>query len=63
MAMLKRQNELLEMDRELKEAGHRRDTLLNRKDQLLKSAYYEVARNGAKIQNYLAQSIVDGAKK
>src|SRR5436305_4006467 len=40
-----------------------RDTLLNRKDQLLKSAYYEVARNNAKIQNYLAQSIVDGAKK
>lgn len=40
-----------------------RDTLMNRKDQLLKSAYYEVARNGAKIQNYLAQQIVDGAKK
>jgi len=40
-----------------------RETLLNRKDQLLKSAYYEVARNNAKIQNYLAQSIVDGAKK
>jgi peptidyl-prolyl cis-trans isomerase SurA len=40
-----------------------RDTLLNRKDQLLKSAYYEVARNNAKIQNYLAQSIVDFAKK
>jgi len=40
-----------------------RETLLNRKDQLLKSAYYEVARNNAKIQNYLAQSIVDGTKK
>lgn len=40
-----------------------RDTLMNRKDQLLKSAYYEVARNGAKIQNYFAQQIVDGAKK
>jgi peptidyl-prolyl cis-trans isomerase SurA len=40
-----------------------RETLLNRKDQLLKSAYYEVARNNAKIQNYMAQSIVDGAKK
>jgi peptidyl-prolyl cis-trans isomerase SurA len=40
-----------------------RDTLLNRKDQLLKSAYYEVARNGSKIQNYLAQSIVDGGAK
>jgi peptidyl-prolyl cis-trans isomerase SurA len=40
-----------------------RETLLNRKDQLLKSAYYEVARNNAKIQNYLAQSIIDGTKK
>ncbi len=40
-----------------------RETLLNRKDQLLKSAYYEVARNNAKISNYMAQSIVDGAKK
>lgn len=40
-----------------------RETLLNRKDQLLKSAYYEVQRNSAKIQNYLAQNIVDGAKK
>jgi len=30
---------------------------------LLKSAYYEVQRNNAKIQNYLAQSVVDGAKK
>jgi peptidyl-prolyl cis-trans isomerase SurA len=40
-----------------------RETLMNRKDQLLKSAYYEVARNNAKIQNYMAQSIIDGAKK
>jgi peptidyl-prolyl cis-trans isomerase SurA len=40
-----------------------RETLLNRKDQLLKSAYYEVARNGAKVQNYLAQRIIDGTKK
>lgn len=40
-----------------------RDTLMNRKDQLLKSAYYEVARNGSKVQNYFAQQIVDGAKK
>jgi peptidyl-prolyl cis-trans isomerase SurA len=39
------------------------DALLNRKDQLLKAAYYEVARNNAKIQNYLAQSIVDNAGK
>jgi peptidyl-prolyl cis-trans isomerase SurA len=40
-----------------------RDTLINRKDQLLKSAYYEVARNGAKIDNYFAQQIVQGVKK
>lgn len=40
-----------------------REALLNRKDQLLKSAYYEVARNSAKIQNYLAQSVLDNAGK
>ena len=40
-----------------------RETLVNRKDQLLKSAYYEVQRNNAKIRNYLAENIVDGAKK
>jgi peptidyl-prolyl cis-trans isomerase SurA len=34
-----------------------RDTLLNRKDQLLKAAYYEVARNEAAVVNYLALSI------
>ena len=38
-----------------------RETLLNRKDQLLKAAYYEVARNGAKVENYLARSIVENA--
>uniref|UniRef100_Q028P1 PpiC-type peptidyl-prolyl cis-trans isomerase n=1 Tax=Solibacter usitatus (strain Ellin6076) TaxID=234267 RepID=Q028P1_SOLUE len=40
-----------------------RDTLLNSKDQLLRAAYYETARNDAKIQNYLAKSIVDNAGK
>ncbi len=40
-----------------------REALLNRKDQLLKSAYYEVSRNSAKIQNYLAQSVLDNAGK
>ena len=40
-----------------------RDTLLNRKDQLLKSAYYEVERNNSKIQNYLARSVVEDGKK
>ena len=34
-----------------------RDTLLNRKDQLLKAAYYEMARNEAAVINYLALSI------
>jgi peptidyl-prolyl cis-trans isomerase SurA len=34
-----------------------RETLLNRKDQLLRAAYYEVARNEAKVTNYFAQSI------
>ena len=40
-----------------------RETLLNRKDQLLKCAYYEVARNGSKVENYLARSVIDNAGK
>jgi len=40
-----------------------RETLLNRKDQLLKAAYYEVARNEAKVVNYLAHSVVENAGK
>jgi peptidyl-prolyl cis-trans isomerase SurA len=40
-----------------------RETLLNRKDQLLKNAYYEMARNEAKVVNYIARSIVEGAGK
>jgi peptidyl-prolyl cis-trans isomerase SurA len=40
-----------------------RETLLNRKDQLLKNAYYEVARNSSKVENYLAQSIIENAGK
>jgi peptidyl-prolyl cis-trans isomerase SurA len=39
------------------------EALLNRKDQLLKSAYYEVARNSANIRNYMAQSVLDNAGK
>lgn len=35
-----------------------RELLRNRKDQLFKNAYYEVARNEAKIVNYFAQGIV-----
>lgn len=40
-----------------------RETLLNRKDQLLKNAYYEVARNDAKVVNYLARSVAESAGK
>ncbi len=40
-----------------------RETLLNRKDQLLKAAYYEVARNEAQVQNYLARGVIDNAGK
>jgi len=40
-----------------------RETLINRKDQLLKAAYYEVARNSAKVENYLARGIVDRSGK
>jgi peptidyl-prolyl cis-trans isomerase SurA len=40
-----------------------RETLRNRKDQLLRAAYYEVQRNAAKIENYLAKSITDNAAK
>jgi peptidyl-prolyl cis-trans isomerase SurA len=40
-----------------------RETLLNRKDQLLKNAYYEVARDQAKVVNYLARDVVDSAGK
>jgi peptidyl-prolyl cis-trans isomerase SurA len=40
-----------------------RETLLNRKDQLLKAAYYEVARNEAKVVDYFALSIQEKNKK
>jgi peptidyl-prolyl cis-trans isomerase SurA len=40
-----------------------RETLLNRKDQLLKNAYYEVARNEAKVMNYFALSIAPSPEK
>jgi len=38
-----------------------RENLRNAKDQLLKAAYYEVARNSSKIENYLARSIVENS--
>jgi peptidyl-prolyl cis-trans isomerase SurA len=37
-----------------------RETLINRKDQLLKNAYVEVARNQAKVENYYAETIIGG---
>ena len=40
-----------------------RESLINSKNNLLQGAYYETARNAAKIQNYLAQSVVDRAGK
>lgn len=36
-----------------------RETLINMKDQLLKTAYDEVARNDAKVVNYYAQRVVE----
>jgi peptidyl-prolyl cis-trans isomerase SurA len=40
-----------------------RDTLMNRKEQVLQAAYYDVARNNSKVVNYLAQQVVDNAGK
>jgi peptidyl-prolyl cis-trans isomerase SurA len=40
-----------------------RETLINRKDQLLKAAYYEVARNDAKVTNYFATGIIGNREK
>jgi peptidyl-prolyl cis-trans isomerase SurA len=40
-----------------------KETLMNRKDQLLQAAYYEVARNNAKVVNYLSQQVLDNAGK
>ena len=32
--------------------------MINRKDQLLKAAYLEVARNEAHVENYLAEKVM-----
>jgi peptidyl-prolyl cis-trans isomerase SurA len=40
-----------------------RESLINSKDQLLRTAYYETARNSTKIDNYLARSVVENAGK
>lgn len=40
-----------------------RDTLRNRKEQLLRNAYLAVARDEAKVINYLAQQVIESAGK
>jgi peptidyl-prolyl cis-trans isomerase SurA len=40
-----------------------RDTLRNRKEQLLRSAYLAIARDEARATNYLAQQVVEAAGK
>ena len=40
-----------------------REQLINRKDQLLKAAYYEMARNDAKVVNYFVNGIVGASGK
>ena len=40
-----------------------REQLINRKDQLLKAAYYEMARNDAKVVNYFVNGIVGASVK
>jgi hypothetical protein len=39
-----------------------RETLRNSKDQLLKAAYTEAARNNAEVKNYLAERIIESGK-
>ena len=40
-----------------------RETLINRKDQLLKAAYYEMARNEAKVVDYFAIRVIANRDK
>jgi peptidyl-prolyl cis-trans isomerase SurA len=40
-----------------------RDTLRNRKEQLLRSAYLAVARDDARVRNFLAEQVVEAAGK
>ncbi len=40
-----------------------REQLRERREQLLKAAYYEVVRNEARVENYLAQEILDSSGK
>ena len=40
-----------------------RDTLRNRKEQLLRAAYLAIARDDARVRNYLAEQVVEAAGK
>jgi peptidyl-prolyl cis-trans isomerase SurA len=40
-----------------------RDTLRNRKEQLLRLAYLAIARDGARVTNFLAEQVVEAAGK
>jgi peptidyl-prolyl cis-trans isomerase SurA len=40
-----------------------RETLINSKDQVLRAAYYETARDSTRIENYLARNVVENAGK
>jgi len=40
-----------------------RNLLMNRKDQLLRAAYLEIARSEAKVVNYYARTVLDQAAK
>jgi hypothetical protein len=40
-----------------------RDTLRSRKEQLLRLAYLAIARDGARVTNYLAEQVVEAAGK
>jgi peptidyl-prolyl cis-trans isomerase SurA len=40
-----------------------RDTLRNRKEQLLRSAYLAIARDEARVRNYLAERVIEAAGK
>ncbi len=40
-----------------------RDTLRNRKEQLLRLAYLAIARDGARVSNYLAEQVIEAAGK
>jgi len=38
-----------------------RTQLRDRREQLLKAAYYEVLRDQARVENYYAQKVLDGS--